>query len=90
MKRIIAAVLLAAFSVAATASDTYRNGSQVISTGQSEGQLRQVMGKPDRETPIETTRGGLKGYRLEYFRGGKSVQFEVVDGRVQSITQIDS
>ena len=90
MKRLLVAVLLTAFSAGAFASDTYRNGSQVVSTGQSEGQLRQVMGKPDRETPIETTRGGLKGYRLEYFRNGKSVQFEVVDGRVQSIIQIDS
>jgi len=72
-------------------ADSYRSGSQVLVTGDSEGRLRQVLGKPDRETPIESTRGGLVGYRLEYFqKNGKSVQFEVVNGRVNTITQIDS
>jgi hypothetical protein len=52
--------------------------------------LRRVAGKPDRETPIESSSGGLEGYRLEYFKGRKSVQIEIVNGRVRSITQIDS
>lgn len=64
--------------------------SQVISTGDGEGRLREVAGKPDRETPIETDRGGLEGYRLEYYRGGKSVLIEVIGGKVARITQIDS
>ncbi|HEY4292487.1 DUF2845 domain-containing protein [Luteibacter sp.] len=89
MKRVAAALILA--SLAATAmADTYRFGSQVISTGDSEGRLRQVAGKPDRETPIETRRGGLEGYRLEYYRRGKSIQIEVINGKVASITQLDS
>lgn len=82
--------LAMALSASASMADTYRAGSQVVSSGDSEGRLRAVMGKPDRETPIETSRGGLKGYRLEYYRNGKSVSVEIVDGRVQSITQIDS
>jgi hypothetical protein len=90
MKRFVAAILAIGLSFSAVASDTYRWGSQVVSVGDSEGRLRQVAGKPDRETPIETTRGGLQGYRLEYFKGGKSVQVEIVDGRVRSIAQIDS
>jgi hypothetical protein len=90
MKRIIVGLLLAVLALPAFASDTWRVNSQVVGTGDSEGRLRQVAGKPDRETPIETTRGGLQGYRLEYFRDGKSVQVEVVNGRVTSITQIDS
>ena len=90
MKRIAAALLATVLSCGVAAADTYRVGSQVVSTGDSEGRLRQVAGKPDRETPIETSRGGLKGYRLEYFRNGKSVQIEIVDGTVRSITQIDS
>lgn len=90
MKRMIVGLLLAVITIPAIASDTWRVNSQVVSTGDSEGRLRQVAGKPDRETPIETSRGGLKGYRLEYFQQGKSVQVEIVDGRVTSITQIDS
>jgi len=90
MKRVIVGLFLAALAVPAMASDTWRVNSQVVSTGDSEGRLRQVAGKPDRETPIETSKGGLQGYRLEYFQGGKSVQVEIVNGRVVSITQIDS
>lgn len=90
MKRMIVGLLLAVIAIPAAASDTWRVNSQVVSTGDSEGRLRQVAGKPDRETPIETSRGGLKGYRLEYFQQGKSVQVEIVDGHVTSITQIDS
>jgi hypothetical protein len=90
MKRIAAALFATVLSCGVAAADTFRVGSQVVSTGDSEGRLRQVAGKPDRETPIETTRGGLQGYRLEYFQKGKSVQVEVVNGRIRSITQIDS
>ncbi|NID16723.1 DUF2845 domain-containing protein [Luteibacter yeojuensis] len=90
MKLTVAVFILAFLATSAAAADTYRFGSQVISTGDSEGRLRQVAGKPDRETPIETRRGGLEGYRLEYYRRGKSVQIEVVNGRVAKITQIDS
>jgi hypothetical protein len=92
MKRIAAAIFALALSCGVAAADTFRVGSQVVSTDDSEGRLRQVVGKPDRETPIESPRGGLQGYRLEYYnlQKGKSVQFEVVNGRVRSITQIDS
>jgi|GEM_PF-654062 len=92
MKRfgLIVTGLVLAFSASTAMADTYRAGSKVVSSGDSEGRLREVMGKPDRETPIETSRGGLKGYRLEYYRDGKSVSVEIVDGRVRSITQIDS
>jgi hypothetical protein len=90
MKRVLAIVLFTALAVDAAAADTYRFGSQVVTTGDSEGRLRQVAGKPDRETPIESRHGGLEGYRLEYFKRGKSIQFEVIDGRVASISQIDS
>ena len=89
MKRIAALILLTGFAATAVAADTYRFGSRVVSTGDSEGRLREVAGKPDRETPIETDRGGLEGYRLEYYRGGKSVLIEVVGGRVARITPID-
>jgi hypothetical protein len=90
MKRIFFAIFTAALSCGVAAADTFRVGSQVVTTGDSEGRLRQVAGKPDRETPIEARSGGLEGYRLEYFQKGKSVQIEVVNGRVRSITQIDS
>jgi hypothetical protein len=92
MKRIaIAAAMFATvLSCGVAAADTFRVGSQVVTTGDSEGRLRQIAGKPDRETPIESRNGGLEGYRLEYFQKGKSVQVEVVNGRVRSITQIDS
>ena len=90
MKRTVAAIFATALSCGAAAADTFRVGSQVVSTGDSEGRLREVAGKPDRETPIEARGGGLQGYRLEYFQKGKSVQVEIVNGRVRSITQIDS
>ena len=90
MKPVVAVFILAVLATSAAAADTYRFGSQVISTGDSEGRLRQVAGKPDRETPIETRRGGLEGYRLEYYQRGKSIQIEVIDGKVARITQIDN
>jgi len=90
MKRVITAVLLAALALPAAASDTWRVNSQVVSTGDSEGRLRQVAGKPDRETPIETSRGGLRGYRLEYFQPKKTVQVEIINGLVSTITQIEN
>jgi hypothetical protein len=90
MKRIVAAIFATALSCGVAAADTFRVGSQVVTTGDSEGRLREVAGKPDRETPIESRGGGLQGYRLEYFQKGKSVQIEIVNGRVRSITQIDS
>lgn len=90
MKRFVAGLLFACLALPAFASETWRVNSQVVSTGDSEGRLRQIAGKPDRETPIETSRGGLRGYRLEYFQQGKSVQVEIVDGRVATITQIEN
>lgn len=90
MKRFLASLILAMLAANAAAADTYRFGSQVVTTGDSEGRLRQVAGKPDRETPIESRHGGLEGYRLEYYRRGKSIQIEVINGRVASINQIDS
>jgi hypothetical protein len=90
MKRIAIAIATLLAAGTAIAGDTARFGNQVISTGDSEGRLRQVAGKPDRETPIESRHGGLEGYRLEYFQRGKSVQVEVINGRVASITQIES
>lgn len=90
MKRIVTAFVLGVLSIGAAAADTYRFGSQVVTTGDSEGRLRQVAGKPDRETPIETSRGGLQGYRLDYFDHGKAVQIEIVDGRIRSITQLQN
>jgi hypothetical protein len=79
--------LALAFGTPAVVADTYRHGSQVVSSGDSEGRIRNVLGKPDRETPIETPRGGLEGYRLEYFLDGKYVQVEIINGKVRSITQ---
>ncbi|APG04760.1 hypothetical protein BJI69_13220 [Luteibacter rhizovicinus DSM 16549] len=90
MKRIAATFFATVLSCGVAAADTFRVGSQVVTTGDSEGRLREIAGKPDRETPIESRNGGLEGYRLEYFQKGKSVQVEVVNGRVRSITQIDS
>jgi hypothetical protein len=90
MKRTATVFILACLAASAATANTYRFGSQVISTGDSEGRLRKVAGKPDRETPIETRRGGLEGYRLEYYRRGKSVLIEVIDGKVAKIAQIDS
>lgn len=89
MKR-IAIALVILFAAGTAIAETARFGNQVISTGDSEGRLRQVAGKPDRETPIESRHGGLEGYRLEYFQRGKSVQVEVINGRVASITQIEN
>lgn len=89
MKRIVALAFASLLSVGVAAADTYRFGSQVVSVGDSEGKLMQVAGKPDIKTPIESRAGGLSGYRLEYVQKGKSVQIEIVNGRITSITQID-
>jgi hypothetical protein len=49
--------------------------------------LRHALSDAFKQTPLETTHGGLRGYRLEYFQRDKTVQVEVVDGRVVAISQ---
>lgn len=82
---ILAAGLLAAGL--ATAADTYRSGSRVITVGDAAARLMQVVGTPTLKEPIENTQGGRIGERWQYALDGKTVTFEIRDGKVFSIDE---
>lgn len=82
---ILAAGLLAAGL--AGAADTYRSGSRVITVGDSAAKLTQVVGTPTLKEPIESRQGGRVGERWQYAIDGKTVTFEIRDGKVTSIDE---
>lgn len=82
---VLAAGLLAA--AAAGASDTYRSGNRVITVGDSAAKLAQIVGTPAIKEPIETRQGGREGERWQYAVDGKTVTFEVRNGKVASIDE---
>ncbi len=82
---ILAAGLLAAGL--ASAADTYRSGSRVITVGDSAAKLTQIVGTPTLKEPIETRQGGQVGERWQYAVDGKTVTFEIRDGKVHSIDE---
>jgi hypothetical protein len=82
---ILAAGLLAAGLV--HAADTYRSGSRVVTVGDSAAKLTQVVGTPTVKEPIESKQGGHVGERWQYAVDGKTVTFEIRDGKVYSIDE---
>ena len=82
---LLAAGLLAAGL--ASAADTYRSGTRVITVGDSAAKLTQVVGTPTRKEPVETRQGGYVGERWQYAIDGKTVTFEIRDGKVFSIDE---
>lgn len=71
----------------ATAADTYRSGSRVISVGDTAARLMQVVGAPTLREPVENKHGGRIGERWQYALDGKTVTFEIRDGKVLSIDE---
>jgi len=65
-----------------------RFGNSVVAVGDSERKVIQAAGRPDRERRLETRRGGAAGYRLDYYKRGKTVQVYVQGGVVTRICVI--
>jgi hypothetical protein len=82
---ILAAGLLAAGLV--SAADTYRSGTRVITVGDSAAKLTQIVGTPTLKEPIESQEGGHIGERWQYAIDGKTVTFEIRNGKVSSIDE---
>ena len=82
MKRwiVLAAGLLLAFQ--ALAEDTVRFGSKVITTGDPEDKVIQIAGEPVRRVEVQNVYGALRGYRLDYVQGRKTVQIYIAHGQV--------
>jgi len=88
MKRwiVLAAGLLLAFQ--ALAEDTVRFGSKVITTDDSEDKVVQIAGDPVRKVEVQNVYGALRGYRLDYVQGRKTVQIYIAHGQVIYIKEI--
>ncbi|WP_257388220.1 DUF2845 domain-containing protein [Tahibacter caeni] len=82
---VLAAGLLAAGL--AVAADTYRSGNRVITVGDSAAKLAQIVGTPTIKETIETREGGREGERWQYAVDGKTVTFEIRNGKVASIDE---
>jgi hypothetical protein len=82
---VLAVGLLAAGLVGA--ADTYRSGSRVITVGDSTAKLAQIVGTPTIKEPIESPQGGREGERWQYAIDGKTVTFEIRNGKVASIDE---
>lgn len=85
MKKAI--VLILALLIAAPAvADAIRIKGKVISEGDSVGEVRKRLGKPDNIVQLENRFGGAVGQRYEYYIGGynpKTVLIYISQGRVQ-------
>lgn len=95
MKRwivLVAGLLLAGQALAQTAvqcgSDTARFGSKVVTTGDSEEKVVQIAGEPANRTELQNVYGALRGYRLDYVQGRKTVQIYIAHGQVVCIKDI--
>ena len=69
-------------------SDTARFGSRVITTGDSEEKVIQIAGQPANRTEMQNIYGALRGYRLDYVQGRKTVQIYITHGQVACIKDI--
>ncbi|MDE2315244.1 MAG: DUF2845 domain-containing protein [Xanthomonadaceae bacterium] len=88
MKRwivLVAGLLLASQALAA---DSVRFGSKVITTGDSEEKVIQIAGKPVSKVEVQNVYGALRGYRLDYVQGRKTVQIYIAHGQVVYIKEI--
>jgi hypothetical protein len=81
--------LLAGLGMAGLAqgADTYRSGTRVVSVGDSAAKLAGIVGEPAIKEPIESTQGGREGERWQYALDGKTVTFEIRNGKVASISE---
>ena len=69
-------------------SDTARFGSRVITTGDSEEKVIQIAGEPASRTEMQNVYGALRGFRLDYMQGRKTVQIYIAHGQVICIKDV--
>lgn len=69
-------------------SDTARFGTKVIATGDSEEKVIQIAGQPASRTEMQNIYGALRGFRLDYVQGRKTVQIYIANGQVICIKDI--
>ncbi|KLD62752.1 DUF2845 domain-containing protein [Dyella japonica] len=79
-------IALLLLSATATAADTYRVGSEVLTVGDSAARAMQMMGKPDFKEPVQSDFGGYQGERWQYMRDdGRVVIITILNGKVSDI-----
>jgi hypothetical protein len=72
----------------ASASDTVSlDDRNVITVGQSDGQLHQLFGEPTRIITLQNYLGGAVGERWDYFLPNKVVSFYISGGRIYRIDE---
>lgn len=86
-KRVLAALAGLAFSLVASASDSVRFGSQLVTVGDSEGKVYRVAGEPTRRVQLQNGFGAAIGYRLDYDDGDNTIEIVVSGGKVVQIIQ---
>lgn len=96
--RIRLVIAMLAFSAAVQASSTLRVGSQVLTAGDSQERVTELLGKPSARSHKRSSRsrgsrrGGVRvlsdeqgGEQWRYRRGGHVTVVTIVDGRVTDI-----
>ena len=79
-------VLLLSLSLAAHAGSTLRDGSEVLTVGDSAVRVMQLLGKPEFTEPVENEFGAHQGERWQYKRdGGHSVTVTILNGKVSDV-----
>lgn len=79
-------IALLLLSATASAADTFRVGSEVLTVGDSAARAMQLMGRPDFKEPVESDLGGYKGERWQYARDdGHIVIITIMEGKVSEI-----
>lgn len=79
--------LLLLTGAATAAQNTVSFGSRLISTGDSQGKVRQVAGEPDSVTVLQTRYGGAAGERWDYYERNKTITVWIQGGRVVGIEE---
>ena len=88
MKRWIVLAVGLLLASQALAADTVRFGAKVITTGDSEEKVIEIAGKPVSRTEVQNAYGALRGYRLDYVQGRKTVQIYIAHGQVVYIKEL--
>lgn len=87
MNRIVLSLDLCLLAGTAMASSV-EFGVELVSSGDTAGEVNQVAGKPDRVVQLENRFGATTGERWEYYQARKTIHIIFEDGKVAEIREI--
>ena len=87
MNRFLFVVLLL-ISFVASAADTIRIGSRIVTTGMSTADVIDCAGRPSRTVQLENGYGAAMGERWEYYQGRKQFNVWMSGGKVTRVEEL--